>query len=118
MDRLRIDGLTMTAIVGVRDWERLVRQTVVIDLELKIDTRPAAATDRLEDAVDYGAVCRRVTALVETSSAGLIERLAEEVAVCVLQGFARVDVVRVALHKPGAVPNAQDVVLVVERSRA
>jgi dihydroneopterin aldolase len=118
MDRLRIDGLTMTAIVGVRDWERLVRQIVVIDLELQIDTRSAAATDRLEDAVDYGAVSRTVTALVETSSARLIEHLAEEVAACVLQGFARVYAVRVALHKPGAVPNARDVVLVVERSRA
>ncbi len=114
MDELSIRGLTISTLIGVRDWERKVRQTVVIDLDLAVDVRRASETDDLRDAVDYGAIARRVTAIADANGAGLIEALAERIATTIRAEFA-VTRVRVALHKPGAIPNAQDVVLTIER---
>jgi dihydroneopterin aldolase len=114
MDELSIRGLEISALIGVRDWERRVRQTVVVDLDLTIDARRAGATDQLKDAVDYGAVARRVTDLVAANESLLIETLAERIAATITTEFA-VARVRIALHKPGAVPNARDVVLTIER---
>src|SRR5262245_19527984 len=64
MDKLRITGLTLSALIGERAWERHVRQTIRIDLEFDTDASRAAATDDLAQAIDYGSVARRVADLV------------------------------------------------------
>jgi len=115
-DSLRIVGLKVATLIGVRDWERHVRQSITLDLELRIDASRAAQGDSISDAVDYGAVSRRVTALVAGSSVQLVETLAENVAAAVLREFA-VNHVSVTVHKPGAVANATDVALTVQRAR-
>lgn len=107
----------MPAHIGIREWERHVRQVVVVDLDLAVDARAAALRDDLGAAVDYGAVSRLVTALVQTSEADLVETLTERIAARVLAEFPGVDSLRVSLHKPGAVHEARDVVLTIERSR-
>jgi dihydroneopterin aldolase len=116
MDKVRVAGLALSALIGVDAWERHVRQTVRIDIEFDVDASTAAATDDLADAVDYGAVARRITDLVENSGFRLIETLAERIAECVLAEF-RVPRVKVVLHKPNAVPNAHDTSLEIERHR-
>lgn len=116
LDRLRIVGLTVSARIGVRDWEQQVPQRLRIDIELPVRAAAAAATDALEDAVDYGAVSRRVSEFAAGRRDRLIETLAERIAALVLAEFA-VPWVSVTLHKPGAVPNAEDVVLTIERRR-
>jgi 7,8-dihydroneopterin aldolase/epimerase/oxygenase len=113
-DRLSIEGLRVQAFIGVRDWERRVRQPLVIDLEMRTDAARAAAGDDLADAVDYGAVARRVTEYAGESSFGLIESLAENIAALVRREFG-VGWLRVRVRKPRAVPNADVVAVEIER---
>jgi len=108
-----IKGLRAQAVIGVYDWERHLRQTLVVDLEMASDTARAAATDDIADALDYAAISRRVLALVEASHYQLIETLAEEVAGVIAREFD-IPWLRLRLAKPGAVAEAEDVGVVIE----
>ncbi len=114
MDIVFVRGLRAETVIGVYDWERKVRQTVVFDLEMATDNRRAAATDGIDDALDYAEVSKRVLALVEGSEFQLIETMAEEVAALILAEF-QVPWLRLTLAKPGAVRQAQAVGVVIER---
>lgn len=114
MDRVFIKGLRADAVIGVHAWEREIRQTLVLDLELGWDNRPAAAGDDLVQALDYAAVSSRLLAHVAASRCLLIETLAEELA-ALLTGEFRVPWLRLSLAKPGAVPEAEAVGVVIER---
>jgi dihydroneopterin aldolase len=116
VDKLVITGLESTTLIGVRDWERRVRQTVSVDLELAIDAAEAGHRDDIAATVDYGALARRVTELVAGSSVRLVETLATAIAECILAEFP-IRTVRVSVHKPRAVPNARDVAVTIERAR-
>lgn len=114
MDKVFIEGLLVKTIVGVLDWERVTPRLVRFDLELGWDIRPAATSDALEDALDYAAVSERITNFVENSRFQLIETMAEEVAKIVQQEFG-VSWLRLRLTKPGAVPTAEGVGIIIER---
>lgn len=114
MDIVYIEGLKADAVIGVYDWEREIRQTLVLDLELASDNRAAAATDGISDAVDYDAISKRILAYVQTSEFELIETLAERVADIVLTEF-NIPWLRLKLGKPGAVAEASDVGVIIER---
>jgi len=114
MDIVFIRGLQAATVIGVYDWERKVRQTVVLDLELATDNRLAAASDSIEDAVDYAAISARVLSFIEGSEFRLIETMAEQVAAIVLAEFS-VPWLRLRLAKPGAVACATDVGVLIER---
>jgi 7,8-dihydroneopterin aldolase/epimerase/oxygenase len=116
MDKLRVCGLDVSACIGVRDWERQVRQRLLIDIELNTDAAAAARRDNLDDALDYGAVARFVHNIAANSSCRLIETLAELIAERVLEQF-QVPHVKVVVHKPSAVPGARDTSIEIERSR-
>lgn len=113
MNSVYIKGLRAQAVIGVYDWERLVRQPLVIDLEMASDTARAAATDAIADALDYAAISQRVLALVEGSEYQLLETLADAVATMVMREFS-VPWLRLRLGKPGAVAEAEDVGVIVE----
>lgn len=113
MNSVYIKGLRAQAVIGVYDWERLVRQPLVIDLEMASDTARAAATDAIADALDYAAISQRVLALVEGSEYQLLETLADAVATMVMRDFS-VPWLRLRLGKPGAVAEAEDVGVIVE----
>ena len=114
MDTVYIEGLKTDAVIGVYDWERSIRQTLVLDLELASDNRAAAATDGIADAVDYDAISKRILAYVQASEFELIETLAERVAAIVLSEF-NIPWLRLKLSKPGAVAEANDVGVIIER---
>ena len=116
-DRIFLRGLAAECIIGFIDWERRVKQTVVVDLELPVDCRRAAATDDVADTVDYKRVAKRVLAYINASEFKLVETLAHRLALLLLEEFA-VEWVRVSLNKPGAIRNSRDVGVVIERSRA
>ena len=116
-DRIFLRGLAAECIIGFIDWERRVRQTVVVDLELPVDCRRAAASDEVADTVDYKRVAKRVLAYIEASEFKLVETLAHRLALLLLEEFG-VEWVRVSLNKPGAIRNSRDVGVVIERSRA
>jgi len=114
MDIVYIRELRTDTVIGVYDWEREIRQTVVLDLELASDNRRAAGSDQIEDAVDYAAISTRVLAFIEASEYQLIETLAEQIAALILRDF-RVPWLRLQLSKPGAVSQARDVGVQIER---
>ena len=116
VDIVFIRGLKAKATIGVFDWERQIRQNLVLDLELKADAAAAAKTDKLEDAVDYKEISRRVVELVEESEHRLVETLAEEVAKMVRKEF-KIGWLRLRIAKPFAVRAAQDVGVLIERGK-
>ena len=114
LDMVFVHGLHVDALIGVHDWERALRQTLVIDLDLGSDLRAGAAHDALADALDYQAVAKRVTGFVEASSYQLLESLAEALAALLIAEFA-IPWLRIRIAKPGAVPAAREVGVVIER---
>jgi dihydroneopterin aldolase len=116
-DRIFLRGLTAECVIGFIDWERRVKQTVVIDLEMPVDCARAAAKDEVADTVDYKRVAKRVLAYVEASEFKLVETLAHRLAGVLLEEFA-LDWVRLAVNKPGAIRNSRDVGVAIERRRA
>ena len=116
-DRIFLRGLTAECVIGFIDWERRVKQTVVVDLELPVDCRQAAVTDDVTDTVDYKKVSKRVLAFIEASEFKLVETLAQRLAMLILEEFA-IEWIRLSINKPGAIRNSRDVGVAIERSRA
>lgn len=114
MDIVFIRDLRIQTIVGIFDWERRIRQTVSLDLEMGADNRKAAASDEIADALDYKAVAKRLIAFVEESEFKLVETLAERCAEIVMREFG-VPWLRLTLSKPGAVRGSQSVGVCIER---
>lgn len=114
MDIVYIKELEIRTVIGIYDWEREIRQTVSIDLDMATDIRPAAATEDISKTLDYKAVSKRLIAFIEGAEFLLIETMAEEVAAIVLAEFP-VSWLRLRLGKPGAVTGARDVGVIIER---
>ena len=117
MDKVFIEGLQIDALIGIYDWERRIRQPLVFDIEMAFDNRVPAATDAIDDTLNYKAVTKRVIEYVSASEFGLVETLAERVAAIVLDEFG-VRHVTLRLAKPGAVRGARAVGVMIERSAA
>ncbi len=117
MDKIFIHALKSEAIIGIFDWERQVRQTILIDLQMSADIARAARSDAIDDTLNYKNVAKRVVAFVEASSYRLVETLAQEVAMLVLREYG-LAWVRVQLSKPGAIRNSRDVGILIERTAA
>ena len=113
-DIIFLRDLRIPTVIGIFDWERAVKQTVVLDLEMAVDIRRAAASDHIDDTLNYKAVAKRLIDFVGTSEFQLVETLAERVAGVVLEEFD-VPWVRVTLNKQGAVRGARDVGVIIER---
>ncbi len=116
VDRIFLTALSAEAIIGIYDWEREVRQRVEIDLEMWMDLTAAAASDSIDDTLNYKAVAKRVLAFVQESRFRLVEALAGEIARILLAEFP-IERVRVTVHKPGAVRHSRDVGVAIERDR-
>jgi 7,8-dihydroneopterin aldolase/epimerase/oxygenase len=116
-DIIFLHGLTVECTIGFIDWERLVKQTVVLDLELPVDCRNAAIRDEVEDTLDYKKVAKRVIAFVEASEFKLVETLAHRLALLVLEEFD-IAWIRLSVNKPGAIRGSRDVGVSIERTRA
>ncbi len=114
MDIVFINDLRIETIIGIYDWERKVKQTISLDLEMGTDIRKSAETDAIEDTLDYKAVAKRLIAFVGESEYQLVETLAEKITDIVLTEFS-VPWVRLTVRKPGAVRGSRDVGVVIER---
>lgn len=114
MDIVYIRELEVDTIIGIYDWEREVRQTISLDLDMATDISRAARSDNIDDALNYKAVAKRLIQFIENSNCLLVERLADQVAQIVITEFA-VPWVRLRLSKPGALRGSRDVGLIIER---
>ena len=115
MDRVFIEELSVHCVIGVHDWERRVRQKLLISAELIADLRRAAQTDDIAATVDYAAAATAIESIAVEGQFRLIERLAERVAAALLERYP-VRSVRVTVRKPGALSRAHGVGVSIERS--
>ena len=116
MDIIYLNDLRIETTIGIYDWERRTRQTVILDIEMGADISKAAASDNIEDTLDYKAVAKRVMAFVGESEFELVETLAERIADILLNEFS-IPWCRLRLNKQGAVKGVRDVGVVIERGR-
>jgi len=114
MDIVYLRDLRIDTVIGIYDWERRTRQTVILDLEMGADIARAAATERIEDALNYKEVAKRLIQFVGESDFQLVETLAERCADIIRNEFG-VPWVRLTLNKKGAVRGATDVGVIIER---
>ena len=114
MDIIYLHGLKVDCVIGVWEWERRIRQTLAIDLDMGFDITPAAHSDALDDTLSYKDVSKRVSAFVREAEFTLVEKLAEQIAALLLTEF-HLKWCRVKVNKFGAVRGAGDVGVVIER---
>ncbi len=116
MDHIFLRDLKVETIVGIWNWERKIRQTVSIDLKMGADIRRAAASDDIDDTLNYKLVAKRVQQFVGDSNFQLVETLAERIAEVILDDFD-VPWVEVRVNKPGAIRGARDVGVKIRREK-
>jgi len=114
MDIVFLRGLRIETVIGIYDWEKEIRQPVILDLEMSTDVAKAAASDSIEDAVDYKAVSKRLKQYIGEGRFELVETLAERCADIIRNEFG-VRWVRLTVNKIGAVTDAKDVGVIIER---
>ncbi len=116
-DTIFLQDLKVETIVGIWDWERKIRQTVSIDIEMAADVAKAAETDNIEGMLNYKAVAKRVQQFVAASEYQLVETLAEKIAETVLAEFD-IPWIQLRVCKPGAIRNAKNVGVTIRRYKA
>lgn len=116
MDIVYIRDFKIETVIGMFQWERRIRQTLSLDIEMGWDIRPAAGSDSIEHALDYKAVAMRLKSHVESAEFQLVETLAESIWTILRDEF-RVPWLRLRVSKPGAVRGAHDVGVLIERGR-
>jgi len=116
MDKIFLNELKVETVIGIWEWERKIRQTVIIDLEMSADVAKAAATDNVEDTLNYKSVAKRIQSFVADSSFQLVETLAERIAGIVRDEFG-VEWVKVRVNKAGAIRGSRDVGILIERGQ-
>ena len=114
MDIIFLGGLQIETIIGIYDWERETKQTVVLDIEMAFDINKAAETDDIQYALDYKTVSKRIISFVEASQFFLVEKLISEIANIIRTEF-KVTWVKITLNKKGAIRGASDVGIIIER---
>ena len=114
MDIVFIRDLQVDTVIGIYDWERKIRQTISLDIDMATDIKKAANTDNIDDTLSYKSVAKRLIVFIQESEYELVEALAEQICSIILEEFA-VPWVRLTLHKPGAVRGSQSVGVIIER---
>lgn len=117
MDKVFIEQLEVITTIGVYDWEQEIKQKLVLDIEMAHDNRPAGKSDDVADALDYAQVSSAVLSYIEGGRFLLVERVAEEIAELIMTRF-NVPWIKIRLTKPGAVPQAKGVGVIIERGVA
>lgn len=114
MDIVFIHDLQIQTVIGIYDWERKIRQTISLDIEMATDISKAAKSDDIEDTLSYKTVAKRLIEFIEQSEFELVEALAERICSIVMEEFS-VPWVKLTLHKPGAVRGSKSVGVIIER---
>jgi dihydroneopterin aldolase len=114
MDIVFIHDLQIETVIGIYDWERKIRQTISLDIEMATDISKAAKSDNIDDTLSYKTVAKRLIEFVQQSEFELVEALAEKICSIVMDEFS-VPWVKLTLHKPGAVRGSKSVGVIIER---
>ncbi len=114
MDIVYIRDLQIETVIGIYDWEREIKQTVSLDVDMAADIRAAAKSDNIDDTLSYKTVAKRLIGFISSSEFLLVEAMAEECAEIIMKEF-NVPWLRLRLSKPGAVRGSRDVGVIIER---
>jgi dihydroneopterin aldolase len=114
MDIVFIRELQIETVIGIYDWERKIRQTISLDIDMAADIRQAAKSDNIDDTLSYKTVAKRLIEFVEESEYELVEALAEKICSIIIEEFS-VPWVKLSLSKPGAVRGSKAVGVIIER---
>tara|TARA_B100000963_G_scaffold218906_1_gene190879 strand:- start:2589 stop:2960 length:372 start_codon:yes stop_codon:yes gene_type:complete len=116
VDKIFLSEIKIETTVGIWEWEKRIKQTVIIDIEMSADIKKAAATDDINDTLNYKAVAKSVRKLVEESQFQLVETMAEKISELILTEHD-VDWVKVKVNKPGAIRGSKGVGIIIERGK-
>jgi dihydroneopterin aldolase len=116
MDIIYLNDLRIDTIIGIYDWERRIRQTIVLDIDMATDIRKSAETENIEDTLNYKAVAKRIISFVSESEFQLVETLAEKISEIILNEFD-VPWCKLRLNKQGALRGVRDVGVIIERGQ-
>jgi dihydroneopterin aldolase len=116
MDIIFLGGLEIDTVIGIYEWERTIKQKIILDIEMGFDIKKAAASDEIEYTLDYKTVSDRIVYFVEHSQYLLVETLIEEIAGILRKEFA-IPWVKITLNKKGAISRARDVGIIIERGQ-
>ena len=115
MDIIFIQGLKVDTVIGIYDWERKIRQEIVLDIEMSADVSTAAGTDHIDQTLNYKDICKRLKSFVGESEFQLVETLAEEICQIIIKEFG-VQWVKLKLNKGEAITGAEGVGVIIERT--
>ncbi|GLS82461.1 dihydroneopterin aldolase [Paraferrimonas haliotis] len=116
MDRVIIESLRVDTIIGILDWEKEVKQTLLLDLEMLWDQSKAAATDDYQYALCYASVSQAVSDMITAQPIGLVETVAERTAALVMEQF-KVLGIKVRVRKLAAIANVNSVGVEIVRGQ-
>lgn len=116
MDTIFISELKVQTKLGVPEWERMVPQTVILDIEIGYDLAKAGKSDAIADTIDYGAVVTRIRTTLAEHNFQLVETLAEHVCQLILKEFSALSV-KVKVAKPSILPGLKALGVVIERQK-
>jgi dihydroneopterin aldolase len=116
MDKIFIRGLEVETIIGMHGWERQLPRPLILQLELGMDARNAAASDQVRDAIDYDAVTQAVRRVVAQAQPQLLETLAEKLARSLFDSYPILSL-KLAIDKPGAVAGVKSIGVEIDRRR-
>jgi dihydroneopterin aldolase len=114
MDIIYLRDLRINTVIGIYDWERRMKQTIILDIEMGTDIRKAANSDNIDNTLNYKAVAKRLIKFVGDSEYELVEALAEKITEIIMTEFD-VPWCRLSLNKKGAVRGVRDVGVIIER---
>jgi dihydroneopterin aldolase len=117
MDIVFVEGLKVDTVIGIYDWEKKIRQDIILDIEMSSDIAAAAKTDHIDQALNYKSVCKRVASFVRESKFELVETLAEKICQIILNEFD-VHWVKLTLNKGEAITGASGVGVIIERTKS
>ncbi len=115
MDTIFLEQVKVQTKLGVPDWERMVAQTIILDIEIGYDLSKAGKSDGIEDTIDYGAVVARIRETLNENSFKLVEALAEHVCQLILSEFKALSV-KTKVAKPAILPGLKALGVILERS--
>ena len=115
MDTIFLEQVKVQTKLGVPDWERLVAQTIILDIEIGIDLSKSCKSDSIDDTIDYGTVVSRIRETLNQNSFKLVEALAEHICQLILTEFGGLSV-KVRVAKPGILPGLKALGVVIERN--
>lgn len=117
LDQIHIKDLIISGILGINPNERVNPQDILVNATLWADTRPAARTDDIEDAINYRTITKRLIAHIEQGEPMLVERLVAELVDICFESDERVAAVEMTVEKPGALRHARSVGITIHRTR-